>query len=53
MGRVRYAFDVAQGDPQFRLNRKVVDEVADPAIELAAAGREIGNFQPEFIEAPG
>src|SRR5258705_13977537 len=52
MRGVRYALDVAEDDAKLRLNRKVIDEVADRAIELATAGCEIGNLQAQLIERP-
>ena len=48
--RVGDGFDVAEDDAQFRLNGEVVDEVADRAADLPAAGGEVADLQPEFVD---
>src|SRR5262249_6774159 len=50
MGGVRDTLDGAEDDLKFWLNRKVVDEIADRAADLAAAGGEVREPEPELVE---
>src|SRR5262245_66532108 len=49
-GRVGHAFDVAEDHFQFRLNRKIVDEIADLAADLAAAGGKVRDLEPKLVD---
>src|SRR5262249_49175986 len=48
---VGHAFDVAEDHFKFWLNRKVVDEIADPAADLAAAGRKVADLETELVDS--
>src|SRR5215813_8441381 len=50
MGRVGHFLDVAEDHFKFRLNRKVVDEIADLAADLAAAGCKVGDLEPKVVD---
>ena len=47
---IGYALDVAEDDAQLRHGGEVVDEIGNPAAELAAAGGEVGGLQSEIVD---
>src|SRR5262249_61605181 len=50
MRRIGDALDIAEHHPKLRLNRVIIDEVADPQADLSAAGGEVGHLEAKLVD---